>query len=38
MGVLEMGFATLWAYWCLFGAVFIRVAPLLALPAKWGSY
>jgi hypothetical protein len=38
VGVLEMGFAALWAYWSPLGAVFIRVAPLPALPAKWGSY
>jgi hypothetical protein len=38
MGILEMGFTTLWAYWCPLGAMFIRVTPLPALPAKWGSY
>jgi hypothetical protein len=37
VGVLEMGFATLGAYRCLFGAVFVRMTPLPALPAKWGS-
>jgi hypothetical protein len=38
MSVLKVGFAALWAYWCPLRAVFIRVAPLPALPAKWGSY
>jgi hypothetical protein len=38
VGVLEVGLATLWAYWCPLGAMFIRVTPLPALPAKWGTY
>jgi hypothetical protein len=37
MSVPKMGFAAPGAYWCLFGAVFVRVTPLPALPAKWGS-
>jgi hypothetical protein len=37
MGIPKMGFTTLGAYGCLFGAVFVRMTPLPALPAKWGS-
>jgi hypothetical protein len=37
MGVLVMGFTAPWAYWCPFGAVFIRMAPPPARPAKWGT-
>jgi hypothetical protein len=38
VGVLEMGLTTSGAYRCLIRAVFVRVTPLPALPAKWGSY
>jgi hypothetical protein len=38
VGVFEMGFTALGAYRCLLKAVFIRVSPLPALPAKWGTY
>jgi hypothetical protein len=38
VGILEMGFTALGAYRYLFGAVFVRMFPLPALPAKWGSY
>jgi hypothetical protein len=38
MGILKVEFAALGAYWCPLGTVFIGVAPLPALPAKWGSY
>jgi hypothetical protein len=38
VGVLEMGFAALGAYRCFFGAVFVGMSPLPALPAKWGPY
>jgi hypothetical protein len=37
MGVPEVGFTALGAYGCLFGAVFVRMTPLPALPAKWDS-
>jgi hypothetical protein len=37
VGVLVVGFATLWAYWCPFGAVLIGMAPPPAFPAKWGT-
>jgi hypothetical protein len=38
VGIPKVGFAASGAYGCLFGAVFIRVTPLPALPAKWSSY